>query len=37
MTTFFTSREIPAPAETIFDAIRNPERLARWWGPNGFT
>jgi uncharacterized protein YndB with AHSA1/START domain len=37
MTTFHTSREIPAtPAET-FAAISTPERLARWWGPAGFS
>lgn len=33
----FRSRTIDAPIEQVFDAIRNPERLARWWGPNGFT
>jgi len=37
MTTFNTSREIPATVEQIFAAIRTPERLARWWGPAGFT
>lgn len=37
MTTFNTSLEIPATAEQVFSAIRNPERLARWWGPDGFT
>ncbi len=37
MTTFNTSREIPAPAEQVFAAISDPERLARWWGPAGFT
>lgn len=37
MSTFHTSRELPVPAETIFDAISRPERLARWWGPDGFT
>jgi uncharacterized protein YndB with AHSA1/START domain len=35
--TFQTSREIPAPAEQVFAAICEPERLARWWGPAGFT
>ena len=35
--TFVTSREIPATAEQIFAAISQPERLARWWGPAGFT
>ena len=37
MTTFSTSRVLDAPAETIYQAICEPERLARWWGPNGFT
>lgn len=37
MTTFETSREIPATPEQVFAAISNPERLARWWGPAGFT
>jgi uncharacterized protein YndB with AHSA1/START domain len=37
MTTFDTSLEIPATAEQVFAAIRQPERLAQWWGPAGFT
>ena len=37
MTTFNTSREIPATPEQVFAAISDPERLARWWGPAGFT
>ena len=37
MTTFNTSREIPAPVEEVFAAFTDPERLARWWGPAGFT
>lgn len=37
MTTFSTSREIPAPIEQVFAAFLDPERLARWWGPAGFT
>ena len=37
MTTFRTSRELPFPADAVFDTIRTPERLARWWGPKGFT
>jgi len=37
MTTFSTSREIPATAEQVFAAFSHPERLARWWGPAGFT
>lgn len=37
MKTFETSREIPATPEQVFAAIRDPDRLARWWGPAGFT
>lgn len=37
MTTFQTSREIPASPDQVFAAISDPERLARWWGPAGFT
>jgi uncharacterized protein YndB with AHSA1/START domain len=37
MTTFETSREIHAPVEQVFAAFSQPERLARWWGPAGFT
>ena len=37
MTTFSTSRKIEASPKTIFEAIQNPARLAKWWGPNGFT
>lgn len=36
MTTFKTSREIPATVEQVFAAF-DPQRLARWWGPAGFT
>ena len=37
MSTFATSREIPAPIEAVFAAFGDPTRLARWWGPAGFT
>lgn len=37
MSTFRTSRELPFSTTTVFGAIRNPQRLARWWGPAGFT
>ena len=37
MTTFNTSREIPARPEDVFAAFSDPERIARWWGPDGFT
>lgn len=32
-----TAREIPATVEQVFAAISEPARLARWWGPAGFT
>lgn len=37
MNAFKTSRELPAPPTKVFAAIQDPECLARWWGPNGFT
>jgi len=37
MNTFQNSRYFAFTPQAIFAAIQNPERLARWWGPNGFT
>ena len=37
MKAFKTSREIAASPEVIFNAFRDPEALAKWWGPKGFT
>lgn len=37
MSIFRHSRELPATPESVFAAIQNPVRLARWWGPDGFT
>ena len=37
MSEFRHSREIPATPASVFSAIQDPERLARWWGPAGFT
>lgn len=37
MTVFRTSRQLDAKPEAVFAAIRDPVRLARWWGPDGFT
>ncbi len=37
MTVLSCSREIPAEPQAVFAAIQDPVRLARWWGPNGFT
>ncbi|ANN99314.1 Activator of Hsp90 ATPase homolog 1-like protein [Mycobacteroides abscessus subsp. massiliense] len=31
------SREIEASPSSIFAAFEDEARLARWWGPNGFT
>ena len=32
-----TERVFPASPGEIFAAFRQPDRLARWWGPDGFT
>ena len=37
MSTFQASREIPATPLGIFGAFSDAQRLARWWGPAGFT
>ncbi|WP_394787539.1 SRPBCC family protein [Rhodoferax sp.] len=37
MSIFQTARELPASPAAVFAAIRHPERLARWWGPAGFS
>jgi uncharacterized protein YndB with AHSA1/START domain len=34
---FIHSRSIDALPEQVFAAFADPTRLARWWGPNGFT
>jgi uncharacterized protein YndB with AHSA1/START domain len=34
---FVHSRSIDAPREKVFAAFADPTRLARWWGPNGFS
>jgi uncharacterized protein YndB with AHSA1/START domain len=34
---FVHTRLIDAPRERVFRAFAEPEHLARWWGPNGFT
>lgn len=31
------TRLLDAPRERVFAAFTDPEQLARWWGPNGFT
>jgi uncharacterized protein YndB with AHSA1/START domain len=37
MTTFNTSRQFAATPATVFAAFKDAERLARWWGPDGFS
>ncbi|MCX8517605.1 MAG: SRPBCC domain-containing protein [Rhodoferax sp.] len=37
MTTFTTSRDYPVAPAAVFAAFGDPTRLARWWGPDGFT
>jgi len=37
MSTFKTSRAFSATPDAVFSAFSSPERLARWWGPDGFT
>lgn len=32
-----SSRLFAAPRNAVFAAFTDAERLARWWGPNGFT
>lgn len=34
---FIHSRKITAHPDQVFAAICNPQRLAKWWGPEGFT
>lgn len=33
----FSSRELNAPVEIVYQAFANPEQLKVWWGPEGFT
>jgi uncharacterized protein YndB with AHSA1/START domain len=37
MSTFRHSRAIPAAPAAVFAAFSDPARLARWWGPDGFS
>jgi uncharacterized protein YndB with AHSA1/START domain len=30
-------RVLPAPRATLYRALTEPEELAKWWGPRGFT
>ncbi|MEK6278138.1 MAG: SRPBCC domain-containing protein [Actinomycetota bacterium] len=31
------TRVLPAPRPRVFRAITEPDELAKWWGPEGFT
>jgi uncharacterized protein YndB with AHSA1/START domain len=31
------TRTLSASRPTVWDALTDPERLAKWWGPKGFT
>ena len=31
------TRVFAAPRELVFDAYTDPEHIAKWWGPNGFS
>jgi uncharacterized protein YndB with AHSA1/START domain len=31
------NRVIPAPRSLVFKALTEPDELAKWWGPSGFT
>jgi uncharacterized protein YndB with AHSA1/START domain len=35
--TLHMTRVLRAPPARVFRALTEPEDLARWWGPNGFT
>jgi uncharacterized protein YndB with AHSA1/START domain len=37
MSTFTSTRNLRAEPSAVFAAIKDPARLAKWWGPNGFT
>ena len=37
MYTFSNSRVLAATPEDVFAAMADPQRLARWWGPAGFS
>lgn len=35
--TLDTRRILPAPRSVVFEAFTDPDKLAQWWGPAGFT
>lgn len=36
-TVVFNERTLPFSPKEVFEAFAQPERLAQWWGPKGFT
>lgn len=36
-TAITSTRVFAAPREVLFDLFADPEQLAHWWGPEGFT
>jgi uncharacterized protein YndB with AHSA1/START domain len=32
-----STRDFASPRAAVFEAFRDPHRLARWWGPAGFS
>lgn len=34
---FVSQRWLPLSPQQLFSALRDPDRLARWWGPTGFS
>ncbi len=32
-----SSRVLKANVKTVYESFENPEHLAKWWGPEGFT
>jgi uncharacterized protein YndB with AHSA1/START domain len=34
---FVFTRSFPVPRSLVFKAWMNPQHLAQWWGPSGFT
>lgn len=37
MPDFHNERTFPVPPAQVFACLRDPQRLARWWGPEGFS
>lgn len=37
MNMFENSRLLAFSPQAVFSAIQDPQRLARWWGPSGFS